>query len=126
MAFNELQYDEVASIAPRAPLIMDPSQGISRRVTVLANVAACVEGEVMGRVTASGKWIKSVRTAVDGSEVPRGIMVSASATSASDRLATVWVFGRFNAARITADASFSATQIREALFDQKLFLEDLV
>lgn len=126
MAFNEIQYDEQTSVAPRAPFVLDVEDAIQRRVTVLAGVAACVQGEVMGRVTASGKWIKSIDTAVDGSQIPRGLMVSASATSGSDRLASVWVFGRFNTTGITYGGTWTASTIREALFDQKIILEDLV
>lgn len=126
MAYNEIQYDEQSSVAPRAPWVLEPDDSIAERVTVLAGVAACVQGEVMGRVTATNKWIKSIDTAVDGSQVPRGLMVSASATSGADRLASVWVFGRFNALGITYGGTWTAATIRAALFDQKLFLEDVI
>lgn len=56
-------------------------------VTVLANTAAMVAGQLLGKVTASGKFVPYAVGASDGSEVFAGILWDDSALSTADRKA---------------------------------------
>ncbi len=62
----------------------------------LLNGAATVHasGTILGRITATGKYIQFLDTAVDGSEVPVGVLRSAvDATGADDRPGEMVTFG---------------------------------
>lgn len=55
----------------------NPEQGYCRNV-VVANEAAAKEykvGTVLGKVTATGKYVIAVQTAVDGSAVPAALVI---------------------------------------------------
>jgi hypothetical protein len=69
-----------------------------------ADVAALT---VCGRVTASGKLIKSVRTASDGSEVPVAICVENVASAAADKVGPAYIAGEFNVDGVVWDASWA-------------------
>jgi len=62
----------------------------------LENGAAAIHasGTILGRITATGLYIQFLDTAVDGSEVPVGVLRSAvDATGAVDRPGEMIVFG---------------------------------
>ena len=76
-----------------------------------------VLGEVVGRITASGKIMKSVIGAVDGSATPIGIMVNAVDASGGDKAGDMYVSGDFNTAALTWDASYSTAVLKAKAFD---------
>lgn len=99
----------------------DPSDGIvrtdrqfSRMRTVLSgqNVAALT---LMGQITASGKWIKSLSGASDGSEVPAGVMADACDASAGDKSALIYLNGDFDEDAIVYGASHTKATVMVGL-----------
>lgn len=56
-------------------------------ITVLANTAAMEAGQLLGKVTASGKFVPYAPGAADGSEIFAGLLWDDSALSTSDRKA---------------------------------------
>jgi hypothetical protein len=87
-------------------VIVGASDVITRPETYAAgaDVAALT---VMGRVTASGKLIPSVSTAVDGSEKPVAIAVEAVAAAAADKVGPAYIAGEFNVDALVWDASWT-------------------
>ena len=75
-------------------------------VAVLSGTAAFAAFTVLGKVTASGKYIPSVETAVDGSENPVAIAVYPVDASGSDVVAQAYVAGSFNMDKLVWDASY--------------------
>lgn len=66
------------------------------RKEVVVNDAAAdlVTGTVLGKVTATGKYKVSVETAVDGSEVPAGILIyDTSVAAATDKQVAILAKG---------------------------------
>lgn len=59
---------------------------------------AIAAGVIVGRITASGKLIPSVKTAADGSQTPIGI--AATAASADGDPVVVYTSGNFDAAHV--------------------------
>ena len=116
--------DTTTSVAPRTLTDLAPSKSITTRVHLAAG-AAIAQFAPMGRVTASGNWIESLPAAVDGSQTPRGILMHASAVRGAVTPGEVFVFGEFNAAAVVANVAWTATALRNALFDSGIFLEDL-
>lgn len=87
-----------------------------------ANVAALT---VCGRITASGKLIKSVQTAEDGSQVPCAIAVEAVASAGADVIAPAYLAGEFNIAALTWDASWSTDALKLAASNSGLVFKKL-
>lgn len=87
-----------------------------------ANVAALV---VCGRIAASGKLIKSVQTATDGSEVPCAIAIEAVASAGADVTAPAYVAGEFNIDALTWDASWSTDALKLASGNGALIFKKL-
>lgn len=107
------QSDLTESFTPEVVLLDDDA--ISKPDTIaLAGVIA--SNTVLGRVTATGKLVKSVSTAVDGSEKPVAILVNAVDTTAADVVAPVWVAGVFNSDALVFDASYSTDALKLAAF----------
>lgn len=90
-------------------------------VTIAAG-AAHVAGEVLGRVTASGKFILSAAAAGDGSGDPLAVLSHDVDASGADADATVWVCGEFNPALLTYGAGHTAATVRAAFIGKPLFL----
>lgn len=86
-------------------------------VTIASGAGVVAYGTLLGRVTASGKYIKSVRTAVDGSEKPVAVFAilnGVDATSA-DQLGAAYFVGEFAFEQMVVDASWTLAQLKAAL-----------
>ena len=78
--------------------------------------ALLARGTVMGRITATGVWIKSVETATDGSQIPAGILVDqCDCTTTSPQPAGIYVMGEFNFRALTYDSSWGTAGSNAAL-----------
>lgn len=73
-------------------------------------------GTVMGMITATGVWIPSVKTATDGSEKPRGILVDQTDTSVtSPQTGGVYLMIEVNFNKLIYDASWGVAGSAAAL-----------
>lgn len=63
----------------------------------------------------SGKWIKSVATASDGSQVPQGILVDVVDATSADANGGAYISGEFNGNALTYDASWSVATLQLAM-----------
>jgi hypothetical protein len=88
-----------------------------------ANVPALT---VCGRVAATGKLVKSVKGATDGSEVPCAIAAANVACAASDKTAPAYLAGEFNVSALLWDASWTTDFERlEAFVDGRIVVKML-
>ena len=74
-----------------AEFILSEGNGqISReQVTIAAAAPAMAAGTVVGKITASGKYVPYNNSATDGSEVAAGILYHAVADKSTDQKATI-------------------------------------
>lgn len=79
---------------------------------------------VLGRVTASGKWVLSLSAAVDGSEVPRAILAEAIDASAGDVDGPVFKSGTYNPTLLNYGAGHDADTVKAAFEGTPLFLHE--
>lgn len=82
----------------------------------LASGQNLTRGTVIGRVAATGKLVKSVQSATDGSEKPIGAMNHDADATGGDMNVVFAKGGDLDKNQITFDASWSATQ-QLAAFD---------
>jgi hypothetical protein len=74
----------------------------------------------------SGKWVLSLSTAVDGSQVPRGVLADDADASAADKLANIYIAGKFDQRALTYGASHTFSSVVEALREKNIYLRDSV
>lgn len=70
-------------------------------VTVASGEGECEKGQVLGIVTASGKYAKYDDGAADGTEVAVAILADKVDATSSDQLCNAYVRGLFVTARLT-------------------------
>lgn len=83
---------------------------------VLAAGAKVYAGTIVGKITASGKFVQCVSSASDGSQVPAGILFGTKdATTADKPCVVVRRDCEVNASELIWDASFNAGAITAGL-----------
>lgn len=98
---------------------------ISQKITLLSG-QNLVRGTVLGKVTASGKYVKSLSAAVDGSQVPDLILVENKDASAGDKETLAYEAGIFNERALTLGTAHTIASIREGLRVKGIHLKDSV
>lgn len=94
---------------------------MTRSVT-LASGQTLARGAVLGKITASGKYVLSASAASDGSQVPDAILVDACDASGGDQTVGVYESGEFFGAALTLGTGHTLASIRDVLRDRSLFL----
>lgn len=87
---------------------------VARKITIPAGQNRA-RGDVLGKVTASSKYVLSLSAATDGSQAPDAILAEACDASAADQQALAYFRGDFNAAALTLGASHTVASITEGL-----------
>ena len=100
----------VGSITPEQRFAGD-SDIITKPMTI-AQAGVLAAGTVLGKVTASGKLIKAVIGAADGSATPVAILVEAVDTTAADAVAPVYLAGEFALDFLVFDATFNTEALK--------------
>ncbi|GJE27954.1 head decoration protein [Methylobacterium organophilum] len=115
MALNETNtYLPENAILGTMPVYSEPE--------ILASGALYPALTVVGRVTASKKLVKAVKTANDGSQKPVGIVVRDIDASAGDAVGPVYKAGEFDPTKLLIDGSFSTEDVRLAFEGTPLYL----
>lgn len=81
-----------------------------------------LRGALVGKVTATGKYVLSLAASSDGSQAPIGVLVHDTDASAGDVEALVYDRGDFNQAAMTFGAGHTAASVRDALRDAGIFI----
>jgi hypothetical protein len=96
------------------------------RVTVLSG-QNLVRGTLLGRITASGKYVKSLSASSDGSQVPAAILANDTDASAADvGHVLIYTSGEFNERRVIFGTAHTADTTRDALRARGIHLKDSV
>ena len=85
-----------------------------RPVTFPGSSGVLARGTVLGRVTATDKYVSSVRTASDGSEKPVAVVAADIDTGAADVVGPAYFEGEFAAELLKLDASWTIAQLQAA------------
>lgn len=92
------------------------------RIITIASGSALTKGSVLGRITASGKFILSESDATDGSETPDAILAEDVDASAEDKQAVVYFSGEFNENALTLGTGHTLESVRAGLRSKSIFL----
>lgn len=80
-------------------------------------------GQVLGKITASGKYTASTSKATDGSQIPLGILAENVNATDEDKQAVVYSTGEFNLEALTYDSEFTAASMTEKLREKSIFVK---
>ena len=83
-------------------------------------------GALLGRITASGKYILSLSAAGDGSETPEAILLEDCDASSGDKVAPIALTGQFNDNKVTFGTGHTAASVKAGLRDKGIFLKSPV
>lgn len=100
----------------------EPSLGFCRAVVTVNEAAATTYqvGTVLGKVTASGKYVVAKETAVDGSEVPAAVVIedkSVAATTDTKVLTIVRGNAILSKGALVLDATYNDAAKKQAVYD---------
>jgi hypothetical protein len=94
---------------------------ITRKV-IVGTAANLVAGSVVGKITATGKYILSASAAVDGSQVPEAILAEDAPAASADFQAVAIFTGEINELAVTLGAGHTLASIRDGLRNKSIFL----
>lgn len=109
-------YDPSISSEAYAPdrLIAGDLKLVTRDVTILTGQVIS-RGTVLGKITSSGKYIKSLSAASDGSETPVAILADDVDATSADVNAPIYETGEFNEDQITLGTAHTVASVRDGL-----------
>lgn len=108
---------------PDQLLAHDADGLLTYKETVLTG-QVLLRGTLVGKITASGKVIKSLTAAVDGSQTPYGIVAHDVDATAADKEGLIYVSGNFNAHKVILGAGWTAaTAARSLMINTPITLE---
>lgn len=84
------------------------------RTGTIASGQNLTRGAVLGRITASGKLIRSVAAAADGSQTPVGILTFDVDASGGDKPGHYFVSGEFDGSKLNYGAGHTAATVEAA------------
>ena len=96
------------------------------KVVTIASSAALLRGAVLGRITASDKYILSLSAASDGSQVPKAILAADADASGGDVTAPVFFTGEFNEDALILGTAHTLASIRDGLRQIGIFLKKII
>jgi hypothetical protein len=96
---------------------------IQRKATIDAGNLA--RGSLLGKITATGKYILSLAAASDGSEVPDAVLLEPVDATGGDKEAAIAIKGRFAIQGMTIGAGHTAASVDSALRDKGIYLENV-
>lgn len=80
-------------------------------------------GALLGKITATGKYVLSASAAADGSQTPVAILAEDADATAADQTTVAYLTGEFNTAAMTFGAGHTATSVAAGLRDLGIFLK---
>ena len=99
---------------------------VTRKVTILSGQGVLVRGTALGKVTASGKWVKSLAASSDGSQAIRAILLHDVDATSADAEAIVGRRGHCNSRAITFGAGHTAASAEDACMDRGIIFDTVV
>lgn len=108
-------------------LIAGETKTVCDIVTIASGGTALNRGAVLGKITASGKYILSLSAAVDGSQTPYAILAEGCDPSAADVTnVAVYAKGEFNANALSFGTGHTAATVKAPLRDAGIYIKTSV
>jgi hypothetical protein len=94
--------------------------------TVTLGAGTLQRGAVLGKITASGNYILSVKSASDGSQNPVAVLADVADASGGAVQCPVYLTGELNGNALIFDASWTLASLKDALRPLGIFVKNAV
>lgn len=94
----------------------------ARKVTIASGAGALLAGTVLGKIDASGKYLKSLSAATDGSEVVDAILSEDVDATSADKEAVVYIAGEFDQDKLILGTGHTLGSIDATCRDKSIWL----
>ena len=91
--------------------------------SIVLDTGNLTRGALLGRITATGKYVLSASASSDGSQTPVAILAEDTDASSADKTTVAYLTGEFNAAAMTFGAGHTADSVKAGLRDLGIFLK---
>lgn len=95
---------------------------ITESIVIPSGSGVLTRGTLLGKVTASGKYIKSLSAATDGSQNPVAVLAEDIDATSADVTTVGYLSGEFNTAAMTFGTGHTAASVKGALRDLNIYL----
>lgn len=116
-------FDAVGSITPDK---LYDRFDVRRKGTIASGQGVLARGTAVGRITASGKWVKSASAAADGSQIIRGILLHDVDATSADAEGIIGRIGRCNGAAVILGTGHTLASIDDDCLDRGIILETII
>ena len=99
---------------------------VRRKGTIASGQGVLARGTALGKVTASGKWVKSLSASSDGSQVIRAILLHDVDATYSDEGAVIGRCGRCNPNAVIFGAGHTLASVNDACMDRGIIFENVI
>jgi len=121
MAYDQASYGQETTQLTKNILADDD---YTTRKVVIASGQNIIAGTVLGKITASGKYITSLSAAADGSQTPDFVAATDVDATGGDKEAIVYETATLVATALTLGASHTIASIREGLRVKGILIDD--
>lgn len=97
---------------------------VRSEVTIASNAGALLRGSVLGKVTATGKYVLSASAAEDGSQTPDCILAKDVDATSGEAVGVAYLSGEFVKDALTLGEGHTVTSILDGLRDKNIYLVD--
>jgi hypothetical protein len=103
-----------ATYTPDRLIAQNAHLALAEPITLLSG-QNLVRGALLGKVTASGKFVLSLSASGDGSQAPVAILAEDTNATGADKATVAYFRGDFDSSAITFGASHTAASVKTAL-----------
>lgn len=96
---------------------------ITDGIIVASGQANLKRGTLLGKITASGKYVKSLSASSDGSEVPTAILATDTDATAADVKSNAYFAGEFNQEAVVFGTAHTAASVKAGLRNLNIHLK---
>lgn len=99
---------------------------VGRKITIASGQGVLKRGTVLGKITASGKYVKSLSASSDGSQTPDLILAEDVDATSADAQALAYARGDFAAQALTLGTAHTVASITEGLRAKGITLINII
>jgi hypothetical protein len=94
--------------------------------TIASGAGVLARGTLLGKITASGKYLESLAAATDGSEVPDAILLESVDATAADVNAAVAIAGDFAAKGVIFGTGHTLASTEDVLRTKDIYITTVI
>jgi hypothetical protein len=124
--FDNINAGGVDNVGTYTPDALFDSDTETRVRTIASGAGVLARGTLLGKITASGKYVESLAASADGSEAPDAILLEPVDASAADVQAAVAIAGKFAAKGVIFGAGHTLASTEDVLRTKDIYITNVI